>query len=88
VPASPFIKDSIKAFSELGPSSQFNQTSRSRKSTERQRFAMIDLEPAGGRRPLPFRQLLADEIPLIIEGMQKEGATDMDIRKKVQEMKE
>jgi hypothetical protein len=53
VPASPYIKSSLKSFSELAKS----QSSRSRKSAERQRFARMDLEPAGGRRPVPFRQL-------------------------------
>jgi len=48
----------------------------------------MDLEPAGGRRPLPFRQFLADEIPLIIESMKNEGASDIDISKKVLELKE
>ena len=53
VPASPYIKSSLKSFSELAKS----QTSRSRKSAERQRFARMDPEPAGGRKPIPFRQL-------------------------------
>jgi len=36
--------------------------------------------PAGERIPVPFKLNLADEIPMIVQKMKKDGATDNQIR--------